>query len=65
MLCCVSGTVDRHVRPNSGRSTINTVTVTHKFPLFWGLYPKVGKRPELGEHIVGRKRYVLWADMVW
>jgi len=49
---CVSGTMDRHVRLNSGRSTINTVAVTHKFPLLWGFMTPKGEAAQVGGHIV-------------
>jgi len=53
ILCCVSGTVDRHVRLNSGRSMINTVAVTHNFPLSGDFCPlKWRSGPSWGGHIV-------------
>jgi len=56
ILCCISGTVDRHVRPNSGRSTINTVAA-QVYP-FLGVYtPKRGEVVRVGAHIVRHKRY--------
>jgi len=55
ILCCVSGTVDRHVRLNFGRSMINTVAVTHNFPLSGDFCPLKSWRsgPSWGDILCG------------